>query len=642
MAGVSVKMGVTGVSQFKQGMKDAESSVKALESALKLNESQLKLNGDRETYMKNRAILLKDAIEKQTEVVKQGMQALEAMKAQGIDEASKAFQDMKTKVNNSVTKLNEMKTSLKDVETGAGGAESGAKGMNEELQKVGQGIGWQNVSDGLEKITSKMESAARAAVNLGKKITRYVTDSAEWADSLKTMASEYDIDTETLQRMQNVSEFIDTDVTAILNAQQRMRKAAASSNGKKTIEETLGISLTGQNPDDLFWEIGEALLAMGDAYDKEAAAQAVFGRGWRELQPLFKAGREEYERMLEEQKVLSNEDVDKLGQIDDMTNEIQQQIELMKNQFIADNADKIMELMQWLIDNKDAVVSALTVIGGAFAALKLGTLAINIGQIVNGMKNIGILGGGGGTPTGGTPTTGTGGSGGGWLSNFVGNAMKVAPYAAPVILFADQMAQSQQVINDMMAKGAESLAATARKTEQYKDSDLFDIWDTLNDYLTISGDSAGDRAKMDAFAERFTKWMSDEISDTALDKMFGLMSLDQKRAFVSSIRDYQNGVMLYSEEDQEAFYGPLQTALDLVEESMGANTESNNSVTEAAASLMTLPEQVAAAVASALGGGGVSSNLYIENMNTGSGQDAGWLANLINARLRQVQNGYGS
>ena len=41
MADISVKMGVSGIAQFKQGMSDAAASVKALDAAMKNNEKQL-------------------------------------------------------------------------------------------------------------------------------------------------------------------------------------------------------------------------------------------------------------------------------------------------------------------------------------------------------------------------------------------------------------------------------------------------------------------------------------------------------------------------------------------------------------------------------------------------------------------------
>ena len=48
--GVDVKMGVSGVTQFKAGMKESQAAVKNLSQQLKLNEQQLKLNWDAEKY----------------------------------------------------------------------------------------------------------------------------------------------------------------------------------------------------------------------------------------------------------------------------------------------------------------------------------------------------------------------------------------------------------------------------------------------------------------------------------------------------------------------------------------------------------------------------------------------------------------
>ena len=44
--GVNVKMGVSGVAQFKQAMKQAQTSVKTLDAELKLNEKQFQATGD--------------------------------------------------------------------------------------------------------------------------------------------------------------------------------------------------------------------------------------------------------------------------------------------------------------------------------------------------------------------------------------------------------------------------------------------------------------------------------------------------------------------------------------------------------------------------------------------------------------------
>ena len=95
---IGVKMGVTGLAQFKQSMNQAQQSVKTLDAALKLNEKQYKANGDAETYMQQKSKLLQQQIAAQNTVVKQGQQALDAMAKNGVDPASKSYQQMSQRV----------------------------------------------------------------------------------------------------------------------------------------------------------------------------------------------------------------------------------------------------------------------------------------------------------------------------------------------------------------------------------------------------------------------------------------------------------------------------------------------------------------------------------------------------------------
>ena len=384
MAGVNVKMGVTGVSQFKQSMKESESAVKALNESLKVNESNLKLTGDQETYLKNKTQILNEAIKKQTEVVKHSQEALESMRKNGVSETSTAFQNMRAKANNALAKLIDMKTELKNTE-------SGAKDAGDALKNIGKGVAWDNVAEGIGKINNSLQTAARSAIRIGKTIARSAMDSTQWADDILTRSTQYGVDAETLQRMENVAEYIDTDVDTIISAKDKLAK------NRETLPELLGLTTDGKSAEDLFWETGDAIMALDDSFDKAEIAQKVFGRSWRELLPLFTAGREQYEELMETQNVLTNEQVQQLGAADDAIKNVQQQIELMKNQFWADNADKITELLQWTIDNKDAVVAALGTIAGGFGLLKMGELAANVGKVVNGFKELGWLGGGSGS-----------------------------------------------------------------------------------------------------------------------------------------------------------------------------------------------------------------------------------------------------
>ena len=387
MAGVSVQMGVSGVSAFKKGINESKAAVKTFDEALKMNEAQLKATGDAEVYLENKSKILAQQMKAQQQVVKQAEAALEAMKRNGVSASSTEFQRMQQQVMQARSKLMEISASMK-------GAEGNARDLGTEVGKIGKGVAWDNVAEGIGKITSQLENGARAAINFGKRLINSAKGSTGLADEILTTVAKYEdmgLTADSYQRMTKVAEFIDTPVDAILNARSRMNKALAGDKGKKSLEEVLGISLEGQTSEDLFWETGEALMSMGEAFDKEAAAQTLFGRSWRELRPLFKAGREEYERMLSEQTVLTDEQIDKLGKADDAIKSVEQEIQQLKAQFWAENADTITDVLGWVVENKDSVVTALGAIGIAFGGLKITEMAANIGKVVSGLKELNLL-----------------------------------------------------------------------------------------------------------------------------------------------------------------------------------------------------------------------------------------------------------
>lgn len=407
MAGVNVKMGVSGVSAFKKGINESKQAVKTFDEALKLNEAQLKATGDAETYLENKSKLLGQQMKAQQQVVKQAEAALEQMKRNGVSASSTEFQRMQQQVMQARTKLMEIKGSME-------GAGSSAKDLGDKIGGIGKGVAWDNVAEGIGKITNQLANGARAAVNFGKKLIASAKGSTGLADEIKTTVDQYEdmgLTADSYQRMVKVAEFIDTPVEAILTARSRMAKALTTDKGVKNMEEVLGITLNGQSSVDLFWETGEALMNMGESFDKEAAAQNLFGRSWRELRPLFKAGRDEYEKMLSEQNVLTDEQVEKLGKADDAIKSMEQEIETLKAKFWAENADTITSLLEWMVDNKDAVVTALGAIGVAFGSLKIVEMGANIGKVVDGIKTLMNLGGGGGAGGGvGGVATGVGGA----------------------------------------------------------------------------------------------------------------------------------------------------------------------------------------------------------------------------------------
>lgn len=412
-------------SQFKKGMAEAQASVKTMDAELKLSEAQFKASGDAEKYFAEQADLLKQKLSAQKDAAKAAEEMLLNLGKRGVAPTSTEYQRMAQRMLNAQAAVASTQAQLNSLDTKQKAAASSAKDLATEVGGIGKNVSLQNISDGLSKITSGMERAYRTAIRFGKTVMRSMMDATGWADDVTTRAIEYGTDVETIQKMDRVAAFIDTDVDTIIRAKDQLSK------NQKNLAELLGISSDGRNVDDVFWEAGEAILALGEGFDQNEYAMKIFGKSWRELLPLFTAGREEYESLMESQDVLSAEQVEALAKADDEIQKVQNEIQNLKREFWAEHSGTVIELLEWVVNNKDSVIAALTAIGAGFAALRVAETAANIAKIVSGLKTIINTGGQGGTPTGGptvVPTggTGTGGTlvaGGGKIANGIANYM---------------------------------------------------------------------------------------------------------------------------------------------------------------------------------------------------------------------------
>lgn len=371
MPDASVKMGVTGISQFKSGMNQAQQSVKTLDAALKLNEKQLQATGDKETYMQQKSKLLQQQIAAQNTVIKQGQQALAAMEKNGVNPASQAYQKMQQQVLNAQTALLGMHDQLNTVGESAQETAQKTDQLADSLNGINKKVSFDAVLGGIGKITDGMEAAGHKIEAIARDVWDTMATAAAWADNENTLAAMYGIDVETLQRMQGASRTIDTSVESIIKSQQKLKNNLTS--GSKEFDEVikkLGVSLTNggqwwkdaegqtgtqvreriqeamkmRNFTDIFWNIGDAILHYDDAIERDAMAQKIFGNSWQQLMPLFMAGRKEYEDTLAAQDIVTQENVDKLNALDDALQKLDQEFSTLKTTVLSSLAPAFTEL----------------------------------------------------------------------------------------------------------------------------------------------------------------------------------------------------------------------------------------------------------------------------------------------------------
>ena len=474
-----MKMGISGVQAFKQGLKESQAAVKTLEQQLKLNEQQLKSTGDAEVYLHNKTEMLKQQIEKQTDVVRQSQAALDAMRKQGVAETSTAFQQMQQQVYKASTDLMRMQTDLENVGQAGEDAATGANDLDNSLKDIGRGVSWDNVTNGIEKITGTLENAAKAALRMGRAVVSATLEGGQWADELQTTADKWEMDPEQVYRMRQTANLIDTDAETIFQARKKLTAAMGKEGNAETMGAfaALGIDPNARHGDieGVFWEAGEALMGMGDTVDRNEYATKLFGRSFEELIPLFKAGREEYEETMASWTWVGDKQFESLKDADDASQKLSSEWEALKRQFegtmadvltpvmetltgllqefnkylesdegqamlqslgetistlfedlekidpetvingIKDAINGVKEGLEWIKNNKDTIKKAIEGIAIAWAGMKLGGLALNVGKIVSGFKQLGWLSGGGApsvptataTPAGGATVGGS-------------------------------------------------------------------------------------------------------------------------------------------------------------------------------------------------------------------------------------------
>lgn len=480
--GVNVKMGVSGLSQFKNNMNQAKQAVKTLDAQLALTEKQFKQSGDAESYMTEKSELLKAKLEQQKSVLANAEKALQEMSDKGVDKASKSYQDMYRQMLQAKGALLDTENEMNGVTDAADKASDGVSEMNSQLSRIGSGINYEQVSNSLSKISEGMDNAMKKAVSLGKAIVKDVLGAGSWADDLHTRAQYFGLTDEEMQRMEKTATLIDTPVEAIISAKKKLAKEKEAA-GKNDMGAwaVLGIDPTmTKDPEDLLWKTGEALMKLTDESKQEAYAQELLGRSWSELIPLFTAGREEYEKTKDSWSVVPQESIDALAEMDDQYHIMEEELDTVKKQLDAALAPAVTEVMkvlsglmqefnkflqtdkgkemmqgltdavtalfsdianvdpedvmntltgvlegikeafEWIKDNKDLVVGAVEAFIGAWVAVEISSGITTVLNLINGIKGL--------TATSAASAGATAGAS--WACAFASAAMKAAPFLA--------------------------------------------------------------------------------------------------------------------------------------------------------------------------------------------------------------------
>ena len=371
MAGSTVKIGVD-VSQFRQGMQQAQQSAKTFQAQMKANEAQFKATGDKEQYLTEKGKLLKKELEAQKTAAANVQKALEAMRKNGVEETSAEYQKLEQQLAGTQAAMYNTQAAMNALTTSEGQAATGARSVADNLNSINKTVSLDAVIKGINTITSSLESVASKAKQVGQSIWDNIMDAAKWADDATTVAEMYEMPLKRYLQIEALAAgYTETSADAIMSSMSRMKKSIGNGS-KDTISalEELGLAYTQyggkteegftklvtEDADELFWRAGKAIMGMGDAFDKEATAQKLFGKSWRELISLFETfeNRQQFEDALETMNVNSEDAVNNLAELSNKMEQLEHNFGVLKNEVLAGLAPALTsasEVLSELLSN---------------------------------------------------------------------------------------------------------------------------------------------------------------------------------------------------------------------------------------------------------------------------------------------------
>lgn len=261
-----------------------------------------------------------------------------------------------------------------------------AQGLGDVLDKVGDKFGvklpseMQNTLNGIAKINPATVAAAGGFAALvvaiektEAKLQELALQSAAFADEILTLSNNTGLGTQALQEWAYAEELIDVSTDTVRSSMAKMiRVMGDAKDGSKAAMDMfsgLGVSILDTNgelrdSEAVFYDVIDALGQVENATERDARTMDIFGKSAMDLNSLIVQGSDTLRGYAAEAHemgyVLSNEDLEALGAVDDAQQRLLKTQEAVSNQISAEYAPYMEKALTMSRDLLQEVGEALT------------------------------------------------------------------------------------------------------------------------------------------------------------------------------------------------------------------------------------------------------------------------------------------
>ena len=372
---VGATVELDGEKEYKQAVASLNQANKVLASEMTKLKAEYKGQADSTEFLTKKGVLLEQQLQQQHEKVKYLKDQLE--KATSAEKQNAEW-------------VNKLKIALNNAEAAEFNLQHSIEENNQALENQGNVMNKvagsvQGIADkfgiqlpaGADKALNAMKGfsngsvAAMAAVGAAvaaviegvKALTQMTLDVAADVDTIITESIVNGIDTRTYQALQYAENLVDVSVSTMSSSltklMQNMRSARDGNEELASSFQSLGIQI--QNEDgtlrdsyDVMMELVDVLGMMEAGTERDAVTTALLGKSAQELNPLIEAGSKALQEYGEQAEavgyILDEDQIKKLGEVDDAYQEVQLTVEALKKQMAAEFAPAAKEAMELFAD----------------------------------------------------------------------------------------------------------------------------------------------------------------------------------------------------------------------------------------------------------------------------------------------------
>lgn len=375
----ALKASESGLSTYQDAIGQINQNAEVLASELELLKAQYQDNADSAEYMGKAGEILNAQLQEQhakVETLQETLQKVKEAYGENSDEAKR----LTVELNRAMTEEVNLQHAVDDTSKALKGQGDQMLGLGDTVDQLAGKLGI-NLPNGAKEALNGMEglsagtvatmAAAAAAIAAVVKVVadlgQMTLDVAAQVDETITQSAITGVPTEMLQAWDYAANLIDVSAETITGSMTKITKAmgdaAGGSESAQAAFDALGVSITdattGQlrSAEEVFYDVIDALGRVENQTQRDALAMDLMGKSAQELNPLIKQGSKALKDYAAEAKslgyILDEEQIKKLGEVDDAYQQLQLTIEANRRQMAADfapAAKAAMELFSKAVD----------------------------------------------------------------------------------------------------------------------------------------------------------------------------------------------------------------------------------------------------------------------------------------------------